>query len=82
MANTFEDLRIDNSAITALELLELARETQLKVYDKAIHRYDIAQRNNYKNKNAKYWMLYKQEGRKLDYIEYLIRQLKEEKKNK
>ena len=81
MKNTFEDLRIDNSAITALELLELARETQLKIYEKAYHRYDIAVQNNYKNKNAKYWMIYKTEGRKLDYIEYLIRQLKEEKKN-
>ncbi len=76
MKNTFENLVIDNSGITALELLELARDTQLKIYEKAYHRYNTADKNNYKNKNSKYWMAYATEGRKFDYIEYLIRQLK------
>lgn len=72
MKNGFEELRLDNMEITGLELLKLAREEQLRVVEKAnkkVKRYD-----------GEEWETYKKEVRKLDYIEWKIRDLGKEGK--
>lgn len=72
MANTFETITIDNTGITALELLKLARETQLKIASKASTLY-------FKNQNKPgFKTAFQREQTKLDYIEYKIKELERE----
>ena len=75
--NKFETLTIDNSGITVIELLKLAKETQLKITSKASQKY-------FNNQNSKKEQVFKndylKEWRKLEYIEYLIQKNEKEQK--
>ena len=75
MKNGFETLRLDTTGITALELLKLARETQLKVVS-------VASKNYFKYEGTKLELqtteTLKREQTKLDYIEFKIKQLESE----
>lgn len=65
--NGFEELRLDNAEITGSEVLKLAKCEQERIVNKLfdkVKRYD-----------GKDWETYKKEARKLDYINYLIRNL-------
>ena len=72
MRNGFEELRLDNVEITGLDLLKLAKEEQRRVVEKAnkkVKRYD-----------GEDFETYKKEARKLDYIEWKIKDLEREGK--